>query len=79
MSLMQIEAEITKLTPEELAHLKASIDALCTPAKVAPATPEMLALRKEISAKFISGEWSADLPDWQETRELDKKKDPWNS
>jgi hypothetical protein len=39
----------------------------------------MLKRRREMGEKFASGEWAIDLPSWQETRALDKKKDPWNS
>ncbi len=72
MSLTQIEQEIAKLTPEELDRLQAAIDSLREPMKVA-ATPEMLAERRRLMAKVMSGEWSADLPAWQEARALNAR------
>jgi hypothetical protein len=78
MSLAQIKQEIAKLTPEELDHLQAAIHALRKPDKVV-ATPEMLARRREISQKFLSGEWSVDLPSYEEMKAEARRKDPWNS
>ncbi len=78
MSLVEIENEITNLTPEELDHLQAAIQALRKPAKVV-ATPEMLARRREISRKFLSGEWAVDLPSYEEMKAEARRKDSWNS
>lgn len=30
--------------------------------------------RTDMASKFLSGEWSVDLPDWEETRRIDRKK-----
>ena len=78
MSIQQIESELPKLTPEELDHVRAAIDALRKPARMV-ATPQMLAERRRLMDEVMKGEWSADLPPWQETRALDKAKDPWNT
>jgi hypothetical protein len=78
MSLAQIETEIAQLTREELEHLQAAINAVLKPRKTT-VTPEMLARRREIADKFMSGEYATDLPPWQETRAHDKRKDAWNT
>jgi len=77
MSLAEIENEIAKLSPDELAHLQATVNALNRPEK-SLATPEMLARRREISQKFRSGEWSVDLPTYEELKAEARRKDPWN-
>ncbi len=73
MSLAQIEAEIIKLTNEELDHLQAAIQALRQHTAVT-ATPTMLAERRRLIAEATSGQWGTDLPEWQKTRALDKEK-----
>ena len=42
-------------------------------------TALMLQRRREISDKFVSGEWSVDLPTYDEMKASAKSKDPWNS
>lgn len=42
-------------------------------------TALMLQRRREISDKFMSGEWSVDLPTYDEMKASAKSKDPWNS
>jgi len=78
MSIAQIESEISQLTSDELRQLRQAIDAALRTKKPV-ATPEMLARRQEMLEKYMTGKWGADLPPWQETRALDKQKDPWNT
>lgn len=39
----------------------------------------MLRRRRELSEDVMSGKFSADFPDWKETRRLDRKANPWNT
>jgi hypothetical protein len=76
MSLAQIQEELTKLTPAELKQLLRTIDDRLSREKAA-VTGEMLQRRRDLADKFMSGEYGADSPSWQETRAHDKKKDSW--
>ncbi|HEV7404692.1 MAG TPA: hypothetical protein VGO11_17255 [Chthoniobacteraceae bacterium] len=78
MSFSEIKAGVPDLTAEELAELESLVQTArrrTTP----KATPEMLARRREVSRQLMAGEWSVDLPSWEEMRKLDKAKDPWNA
>jgi hypothetical protein len=77
MSIAQFESEISQLSPNELRRLREVIDSALG-MECRKATPEMLQRRREITQKFLSGEWSVDLPPWEETRASEKQKDPWN-
>ena len=73
MSLAQLEEELPKLTPEELAHLRAAIDALRRPV-VRRATPEMLAERRRLADEVMRGEWSAELANYEADQAKDREK-----
>ncbi len=78
MSLAQIQAEIARLTLDELAELERIVHSART-RQHPVATPEMLAARRHLLDEVMSGAWGTELPPWQKTRARDKEKDPWNT
>ena len=39
----------------------------------------MMKRRLELTEKFVTGEWTADLPSYEEMKALARRKDPWNT
>ncbi|HEV7405958.1 MAG TPA: hypothetical protein VGO11_23635 [Chthoniobacteraceae bacterium] len=79
MSFTELKEKVAQLTPAELAELRQVMETAGDRPPVRRATPEMLAERQRLMDQVLTGEWSADLPPWQETRARDKVKDPWNT
>jgi hypothetical protein len=79
MSFSELKEKVAQLTPAELAELRQVIETVESRPAVRRATPEMLAERRRLMDQVLTGEWSADLPPWQETRARDKAQDPWNT
>lgn len=79
MSFIELKEQVAHLSPAELEELRQIIETTGARPQIRRATPEMLAERRRLMDQVMSGEWSADLPPWQETRALDKAKDPWNT
>jgi DNA-binding GntR family transcriptional regulator len=78
MSFTELKERVAQLNPAELAELREVIDADGARPAVRRATPEMLAEGRRLMDQVLTGEWSADLPPWQETRALDQAHDRWN-
>lgn len=76
MSFSEIKAGLPDLTPEGLAELEILVQSTRVQWTARKATPEMLARRREFSRQIMAGEGRADLPSWEETRALDKAKNP---
>ena len=79
MSFTELKDKVAQLTPAERAELRQVMETVGERRPIRSATPEMLAERQRLMDQVLTGEWSADLPPWQETRARDKAQDPWNS
>lgn len=79
MSFAELKEKVTQLNAAELAELRQVIETAGEPPPIRRATPEMLAERHRLMDQVLTGEWSVDLPPWQETRAQDKADDPWTA
>jgi hypothetical protein len=79
MSFTEFKEKVAQFTPADLAELRQVMETVGDRPPVRRATPQMLAERQQLMDQVHTGEWSTDLPSWQETRARDKAQDPWHT